>query len=116
MYTYDSIMEVPDEEELRQILADIKVEGLDITEELYIKDFLVVNIDKVYSDTYHLSKSQLINQIVSDMGLSNSNATPRTTLALTTNILEKSSECRKIDHHFQYLSFIVRINYLDKNT
>ena len=100
MYTYDSIMEVPDEEELRQILADIKVEGLDITEELYIKDFLVVNIDKVYSDTYHLSKSQLINQIVSDMGLSNSNSTPRTTLALTTNILGNFQNAEKLTTTF----------------
>ena len=36
MYTADSIMEGTDKEKLRQILAEIKSSGLDITEEGYI--------------------------------------------------------------------------------
>ena len=67
--TDDYIMEGPDEEELRQILFDSKTEGLDITEERYIKDFLGFNIYNVDSDIYHLSHKQLINQIVSDLFL-----------------------------------------------
>ena len=67
--TDDYIMEGPDEEELRQIVSDIKVTGLDITEEGDIEDFLGVNIDKVDSGTYHLAQPQIINQIVFNLGL-----------------------------------------------
>ena len=62
---------------------------MDITEEREIEDFLGVNIYKVDSDSYHLSHQELINQIVSDMGLSKYNTTTRTTSALTKNILVK---------------------------
>ena len=71
LQTDDYILEEPYEEKLRQIVAEIEATGLDITEEGYIKDFLRVNIDKLDSDTYHISQPKLINQIVSDMGLSN---------------------------------------------
>ena len=56
LYTAGNIIEGTDEEELRQIVADIKVPGLDITEERDIEDFLGVNIYKVESETYHLSQ------------------------------------------------------------
>ena len=59
---------------------------LDITEEVDIEDLLGVNIYKVYSETCHLSHPQLTNQIVSDIGLSKSGATPRINLDVTTNI------------------------------
>ena len=54
LYTDDYILAGPDEEEIRQTIADIKATGLDITEEGDIEDFLVVNIEKVDSDTYHM--------------------------------------------------------------
>ena len=63
LYTDDYILEVPDEEELRHIIDDSNEAGLDITEEGYIVDFLGFSIDNVYSETYHLSPPQLINQI-----------------------------------------------------
>ena len=87
LYTYYSILAGPEEEELRHIVADIKTAGLDITEEVDIQDFLRFRIDKVDSETYHLSKTKLTNQIVSDLELSNYDATSRTTPALTTNKL-----------------------------
>ena len=65
---------------------DIKVTGLYITEEVYIEYFMGVNTDKVVSETYHLSRPHIIDQIVSDLGLSKSDATPRTTPDLTKNI------------------------------
>ena len=47
LHTGDYILAGPDEEELRHIVSDIKMAGLDITEGGYIKYFLGVNIDKV---------------------------------------------------------------------
>ena len=59
------------------------------------KIFLGVNIEKVDSETYHLSQTKIIDQIVSYLILSNSYATPRTTTYLTTNILRKSQDAEK---------------------
>ena len=69
LYTEYYILEGPDEEELSQIVSDIKAAGLDITEERDIKNFLGFNIDKLYSEAYHMSQPQLTNKIVSNMGL-----------------------------------------------
>ena len=74
------------------MVADIKASGLNITEEVYIKTFLVINIYKLEIETNHLSQTQLIDQIVFDLGLSKSNATPRTTTSLTTKILIKCQD------------------------
>ena len=54
------------------------MEGLEITAEGDIEEFLRVIIYNVDSETYHLSKPQLIN-----LGLSKSDATPSTTPNLT---------------------------------
>ena len=87
MYTDDYIMSGLYEEELRQIVADINMERSDITEEVEIEDFLRVKIYKVDSETYHMSQPQLINQIVSDLVLSDYDGTLSTTPDLTTNKL-----------------------------
>ena len=85
---------------------------MDITEEGDIEDLLGVNIYKVDSETYHISQPQLINQIVSYLGLSKSNVTPRTTTALATNILINFQDAEKLDQHFHYCSVIGKLNYL----
>jgi len=69
LYTDDSILAGPDEEELNQIIKDIRGTGLDITEEGDIEDFLGVNIERVDEDTFHLSQPQLIDQILKDLRL-----------------------------------------------
>ena len=82
---------------------------MDITEKGDIKDFMGVNIDKVYSDTYCLSQPQLINQIVSNLVLSKSDATPSNNPALTTNILGKYQDVEKLYQRFHYHSFVVKL-------
>ena len=83
---------------------------MDIPEEVEITDLLGVNIDKVNSETYHLSQSKLINQIVSNMGLSNSDTTPRTSPAVATNILSKYQDVEKSNQHFHYCIVIGKLN------
>ena len=45
LYTDDSILAGPDEDELNKVVLDIKEAGLNVTEEGDIEDFLGVNID-----------------------------------------------------------------------
>ena len=49
LYTDDYILAGTYAEGLMKIVADIKVAGLDITEEIDIKYFLGVNIENMYS-------------------------------------------------------------------
>ena len=55
LYTDDYILSRLYEEELKQIVADIKAAVLDITEDRDIEYFLGVNIVKLESEKYHLS-------------------------------------------------------------
>ena len=82
-------MKIPDKKELKQIVDEIKEAGMDIIEQIEIEYSLRVNIDQVYRNTYHLSQPQLLNKIVSNLGLSQTEATISTMPALTTNTLGK---------------------------
>ena len=116
LYTDDNILAGPDEEELRHIVSEIKAAGLEITEERYIEDFLVVNLDKVYSEKYYMPQTQLIDQILSDLVLSKSDAPPRTNTGIITNTLVTCQDVKKIDQHFHYRSIIGNLNLMEKST
>jgi len=83
----DSILAGPDKDELKQVIADIKSAGLDVTEEGDIKDFLGVNIDHVDDDTYHLSQPHLIEQILRDLNLDGENVQTKETLSPLSRVL-----------------------------
>ena len=68
------------------------------------------------SGTYHLAQPQIINQIVSYLILSNSDATPRTTPDFTTNIMVKCQDAEKFDQHFHYRGVIGKCSYLEQIT
>ena len=53
---------------------------------------------------------------VSDLVLSQSDANPSTTAALTTNILLTCQDTVKIDQHFHYFVFIGKLNYLQSSS
>jgi hypothetical protein len=87
LYTDDSILAGPDEEELNVIIARIKGIGLDITEEGDLGDFLGINIERMNDHAYHLSQPQLIGQIIHDLHIDQDNVTAKPTLAVATTIL-----------------------------
>ena len=90
--------------------------GLDITLEVDIKEFMVVNIYKLDSEAYHMPQPQLINQMASNLGLSDSDATLRTNPSLTTNILGKCQYAVNFYQRFHYGSVIGNLNYLENIT
>jgi hypothetical protein len=83
LYTDDSILAGPDEDELNDVVEDIKAAGLDVTDEGDIEDFLGVNIEKIDDDTYHLS--HLIDQIIQDLHLDQDSTVIKGTPASSTN-------------------------------
>lgn len=116
LYTDDSILAGPTDEELETAITSIKKVGLEITVDTTVTDFLGVKITDKNDGTYELTQPQLINQILKDLRLLNSNVTGKGTPASPKQVLRKYEESEKFDGHFDYRSVIGKMNYLEKST
>jgi hypothetical protein len=116
LYTDDSILAGPDEDELNDVVEDIKAAGLDVTDEGDIEDFLGVNIEKIDDDTYHLSQPHLIDQIIQDLHLDQDSTVIKGTPASSTNVINAYTSSEPFDEHFHYRSVIGKLNYLEKSS
>ena len=117
LYTDDSILMGPNDQELDDIIRQIADAGLDITEEEGgLEDFLGVNIERTSEGGFHLSQPQLIEQILTDLNLLGENVKIRDTPALSTAVLSEFPDSVDHDQHFHYRSVIGKLNYLEKST
>jgi hypothetical protein len=116
LYTDDSILVGPDDNELDAIVSDMKSAGLNLTIEGRIDDFLGVNIDRRDDGTIHLTQPHLIDTILKEMRLHSDNVTVKTTPAAVSTILKRESRSEKFDGHFNYRSIIGKLNFLEKST
>lgn len=121
LYTDDSIIAGPDEDELDEIIEDIKRAKLNITIEGDLQDFLGVNIDRKADGTIHLTQPHLIDQIIEDLGLDDkrdrgSPAKTKDTPASSSKLLTKHLESPPFDGHFNYRSVLGKCNYLEKGS
>jgi hypothetical protein len=114
LYTDDSILAGPDEEELQAITTRVKEVRLDITEEGDLGDFLGINIERINDQSYHLSQPQLIDQIIHDLHLDQDNVTAKPTPAVATTILGAHQHTPAFDNHFHYRSVIGKLNHLER--
>ena len=71
LYTYDSILGGTDQEEIDQIVEDLKRAKFILSVEGDLKDFLRVNIERQVDVTINLTQQHLIYNIVTDLHLSN---------------------------------------------
>ena len=114
LYTDDSILAGPDQQEINQIIKEIKEIGLDITEEGKIEDFLGVNIRRE-DHSIHLTQPHLIDQILKDMNLDHSKVHSKSTPAAASKILLSHPKTENFDGSFHYRSIIGKLNYLEKS-
>jgi len=114
LYTDDSIIAGPDEDELNEIFEDIKKANLNITVEGDLQDFLGVNIDRKPDGTIHLTQPHLIDQIISDLGLEDGKegqpVKVKDTPASSSKLLTKHVESEPFDNHFNYRSVLGKRN------
>ena len=116
LYTDDSILAGPTDQELDDITQRMRDVGLDITVENSVDEFLGVKIKEHTNGTFELTQPQLIKSILNDLRLSNGNVKPKDTPATTTTILRRHSTSPPFDRHFDYRSIIGKMNYLEKST
>ena len=117
LYTDDSLLAGPDNEEIEQIIKDLKRAKLDITDEGDIQDFLGVNIDMKADGTIHLTQPHLIDQILKDLKFpEDRKVTEKQTPSKSSEILKRDIDGVDFDGSFHYRSIIGKLNYLEKAT
>jgi hypothetical protein len=72
VYVDDGIFSSPDASAIDKAIQGIKNLGLNIEDQGDIKDYLGVNVEMRVNDTFVLTQSQLIDQIIEDMELEGS--------------------------------------------
>ena len=98
--TDDSILAGPDEEELNQIIKDLKRAKLNATEEGDIQDFLGTSIKNDKNGKIHMVQPHLIDQILKDLRLDEGKARTKETPALTSKTLARLASSDNHDGHF----------------
>lgn len=116
LYTDDSILAGPDKSEIDRLIEQIKGIGLDITDEGNVEDFLGVNIERSADGTVTLTQPHLVDQILDDLKMNDSNVKTKDTPAATGTILRKFADSPDFDNSFHYRSVIGKLNYLEKCT
>ena len=116
LYTDDSILVGPTDEELDEAVEAMKATGLKLTVEGTIDDFIGVNIERRADGTYNLTQKHLIDQILKDMRLHSSNVKEKQTPAMISKNLTRHPESASFDGHFNYRSIIGKLNFLASST
>lgn len=116
LYTDDSIIAGPTQDEIEQVVNDIKRVGLNITVEGTLEDFLGVHIDRKEDGSIHLTQPHLIDRILQDLKMDNPDLKPKSTPAASSRILSYHSASETFDNSFHYRSIIGKLNFLEKST
>ena len=96
-------------EELENIVTDLKKARLYLTEEGDLQDFLGINIDmRKYGSTY-LSQIHLIDQFLKDLNLDVPNMKIKDTPAESLKLLHRHTVTKYFDEHFGYRSVIEKL-------
>jgi hypothetical protein len=117
LYTDDSTLAGPHEDELESIIQQMKAAGLDIMDEGMVEDFLGVHINRS-NGQYHLSQPKLIASILEELHLigTTNPATTQDTPAASSKLLSRHPDSEPFDQHFHYKCIIGKLNYLEKSS
>jgi hypothetical protein len=119
LYTDDSILAGPDEDEIEQIIHQMESPdhaGLVLTVEGELSDFLGVNIERQKDGTFLLTQPHLIDSILEDLRLDRDDVKTKTTPMASSKLLHKHTKSPDFDDHFNYRSVIGKMNYLERCT
>ena len=113
-YIYDSIIAVPNQKDLDDVVSDLNKSNLGVTVEGILEDFLGVNIDRRKYGSIHLTQPHLIEQIVKDLEQENPKTNSKSTPAQPSKILHSHKQSETFDKSFHYRSVVGKLNYLEK--
>jgi hypothetical protein len=96
LYTDDSILMGPDSKELDQIVVRMRKQGLELTEEGDIADFLGVELKRTKEGQIECMQPQLIENILKDLRLAGSGAVTKDTPAKVGQVLTIATKERNL--------------------
>ena len=114
LYTDDSILAGPDQQELDDIVKEMEAVGLKLTVEGDISDFLGVQIDRINDNTFNLSQPHLINDVLKELHLDGEKVAIKKTTGASSKTLGRHLNSPPFDDHFNYRRVIGQLNYLEK--
>ena len=112
LYTDDSILAGPDQQEIDKIIREIRSIGLNITVEGNIQDFLGINITRKEDGSIHMHQPHLIDDIIKDLRLDNERVKVKDIPMASSRLLSYHSDSPSFDNHFDYRSLIGKLLYL----
>jgi hypothetical protein len=111
LYTDDSILAAPDQDEIDQVIADIRRAKLDITVEGDIQDFLGVNIDRKEDGTITFAQPHLIeDKILEATRMDRKEVRGKDTPMASSRILQRHSESKSAPNDFHMRSVVGMLN------
>jgi hypothetical protein len=116
LYTDDSILAGPDQNEIDAVIQQIKDAKLDVTVEGDVQDFLGVNIDRKEDGTIHFSQPHLVDKVLREMKMTKDDVKTRDTPSASSRILHRHTKSKLFDNSFNYRSVVGMLNYLDKGS
>jgi len=115
LYTDDSILAGPDEQELEQILEQIEAAKLGITDEGDVADFLGVHIERKDGE-FHLTQPKLIESILEELHLQGENVLTKDIPMASSKLLSRHPKSPDFDQHFNYRRIVGKLNFLEQST
>jgi len=113
-YVDDSIFLGNNDAQLQQAIREIQGLGLNVEDQGHPADYMGVNINKLQDGTYKFTQRALIDSIIDDVGIKDSNTKP--VPAKVSFRLHAFKEEPVFDLSFNYRSVVGKLNYLAQTT
>ena len=115
VYVDDGIIYSSNEAAIDKVITELQA-TFDVEDKGSVIDYLGIHFTKEH-DSYKLTQSHLIDQLVEDVGLKHKQFKTPKIPAHSSRILLRRPEEKPFDHNkFHYRSVIGKLNYLEKNT
>jgi hypothetical protein len=114
VYVDDGIFLGDNDAQLHQAIREIQGLGLNIEDQGHPADYVGVNVKKLRNGTYEFTQRALIDSIIEDVGIKDSNTKP--VPAKVSLRLHAFKEEPAFDLNFNYRSVVGKLNYLAQTT
>ena len=115
LYTDDSILAGPNDEELFKVLKEIEDAKLGITDEGEVADFMGVHIQKV-GDEFHLTQPKLIDSILEELNLDGPGVHTKDIPMASSKLLSRHPDSDDFDGSFHCRRIVGKLNFLEQST
>jgi hypothetical protein len=114
VYVNNSIILGKVDSQLKKIICKIQETGLNIEDQGHLADYVGVNIKKMCNGSYKFTQHALINAIIRDVNLTDTNVKP--VLAKVSMPLHVFKDAPLFNLNFNYPSVVGKLNYLTQTS